>query len=89
MLRRLSIRDVVLIEALDLDSSGLVPWWGPDHEHVTLHQILVHVSVETARHAGHADIIRESIDGATMYALMATAEGWPATDWLQPWTPAE
>jgi hypothetical protein len=24
-----------------------------------------------------------------MYALMAAAEGWPATDWLQPWTPAE
>jgi uncharacterized damage-inducible protein DinB len=52
------------IEALDLDSPGLVPWWGPDRQHVTLHQILVHVSVETARHAGHADIIREMIDGS-------------------------
>ena len=41
---------------------------------------------EIARHAGHADIVRESIDGATMYELMAGAEGWPATDWLQPWT---
>jgi uncharacterized damage-inducible protein DinB len=51
------------IETLDLDSPGLVPWWGPDR-HVTLHQILVHVSIETARHAGHADIIREMIDGS-------------------------
>ena len=36
-----------------------------------------------------ADIVRESIDGATMYALQAGAEGWPATEWLQPWTPAD
>ena len=41
-----------------------------------------------ACHAGHADIVRESIDGATMYELMAAAEGWPATDWLKPWEPA-
>lgn len=50
-------------------------------------QVLLHIVEETARHAGHADIVRESIDGATMYALMAGAEGWPATDWLQPWEP--
>ena len=42
---------------------------------------------ETARHAGHADIVRESIDGATAYPLMAAAEGWPATPWLTPWGP--
>lgn len=52
------------IEALDLESPGLVPWWPPERQHVTLHQILVHMMVETARHAGHADIIRERIDGA-------------------------
>lgn len=52
------------IEALDLDSPGTVPWWPPERHSVTLHQILVHVSVETGRHAGHADIIRELIDGA-------------------------
>ena len=63
-LHRISARHSdATIEALDLDSPGLVPWWGPDREHVTLHQILVHVTVETARHAGHADIIREMIDG--------------------------
>lgn len=51
------------IAALELDSPGLVPWWGPARRDVTLHQILVHMITETARHAGHADIIREGIDG--------------------------
>ena len=66
-----------------------VPWFPADVEAWTVRWVLLHLIEETARHAGHADIIRESIDGATMYALMAAAEGWPATDWLQPWTPAE
>lgn len=52
------------IEALDLDAPGVVPWWPPERRNVTLHQILVHVTAETARHAGHADIVRELIDGA-------------------------
>jgi uncharacterized damage-inducible protein DinB len=51
------------IEALPLDAPGDVPWWGPRRA-VTLQQILVHMCVETARHAGHADILRELIDGA-------------------------
>ena len=52
------------IEALPLDATGQVAWWHPDRNRVTLHQILVHVATETHRHAGHADIIRELIDGA-------------------------
>lgn len=52
------------IEALSLESPGLVPWWPPERQHVTLQQIMVHVSVEMARHAGHADILRELIDGS-------------------------
>ena len=36
---------------------------------------------ETARHTGHADIIRESLDGKTFYELMAAAEGWPVGAW--------
>jgi hypothetical protein len=52
------------INALPLDAVGHVPWW-PDHRsQVTLHQILVHVIAETHRHAGHADVVRELIDGA-------------------------
>jgi len=41
-----------------------VPWWPEDSRHPTLHTLLVHTIQETARHAGHADIIREAIDGA-------------------------
>ncbi|HEX2152577.1 MAG TPA: DinB family protein [Acidimicrobiia bacterium] len=51
------------IDTLDLDSPGLVPWWPPEHRNVTLHLVLIHMAIETARHAGHADIVREMIDG--------------------------
>ena len=52
------------IADLPLDAIGRVPWW-PDHRNqVTLHEILVHMIAETNRHAGHADIVRELIDGA-------------------------
>jgi uncharacterized damage-inducible protein DinB len=52
------------IEALPLDALGRVPWWPDDRNPVTLHRILVHMTAETNRHAGHADIVRELIDGA-------------------------
>ncbi len=51
------------IETLPLDAPGQVPWWRPTGREVTLHRILVHVLAETHRHAGHADIVRELIDG--------------------------
>ena len=51
------------ISSLPLDTPGHVPWWGSQGD-VTLYQILVHVIAETSRHAGHADIVRELIDGA-------------------------
>ncbi|PSL01803.1 uncharacterized protein DUF664 [Haloactinopolyspora alba] len=51
------------IDALNLDAAGHVSWWRPARRDVTLHQILVHMIVETSRHAGHADILREQIDG--------------------------
>lgn len=59
------------IEALDLDARGHVPWWG-EHGDVTLHTILVHVATETHRHAGHADIVRELIDGAVGLRVEST-----------------
>ena len=52
------------IDALPLDAVGHVPWWPADRNEVTLHHVLVRVATETARHAGHADIVRELIDGA-------------------------
>ena len=65
------------------------PWMPSDPEGYSARWILLHIMEELARHAGHADIIREQIDGATMYALMAGIEGWPETEWLKPWRPAE
>lgn len=53
------------IEELDLDAEGRVPWWPAGRDVVTLHQVLVHVLAETSRHAGHADIVRELVDGAS------------------------
>jgi uncharacterized damage-inducible protein DinB len=51
------------ISALALDATGHVPWWPPEHSEVTLRRILLHMTTETHRHAGHADIVRELIDG--------------------------
>jgi len=49
------------IEALPIDAPGTVPWWGDTP--VTLQLILVHMLAELNHHAGHADIVRELIDG--------------------------
>lgn len=54
----------VTIETLGLDKIGRVPWWPEERREVTLMTILVHVIAETNRHAGHADIVRELVDGA-------------------------
>ena len=45
-----------------MDAVGQVWWWGDAT--VTLHHVLVHVTADTQRHAGHADIVRELIDGS-------------------------
>ena len=61
--RRVWVHSDATIGALAVDSPGHVPWWPrPD---VMLFNVLVHVLTETARDAGHADIMREQIDGAT------------------------
>lgn len=65
-------------DALELDAVGRVPWWPDDRSEVTLHRILVHMIAETHRHAGHADIIRELIDGSA--GLRAGASSLPTTD---------
>ena len=50
------------IETLPLDAPGRVPWWQPGRQDVTLHHVIVHVCVDLARHAGHADVMREQHD---------------------------
>jgi hypothetical protein len=52
------------IDALPLDAIGHVPHWPADRAEVTLHRILVHMIAETHRHAGHADLVRELVDGS-------------------------
>jgi hypothetical protein len=59
--RAWELADATITE-LPLDAVGRVPWWGDGA--VTLHSVLVHVTAETQRHAGHADIVRELIDGS-------------------------
>jgi uncharacterized damage-inducible protein DinB len=66
-----------------------VPWFPDDVDAWSVRWVLLHLIQETARHAGHADLVRESLDGATAFPLMAAAEGWPATPWLQPWAPGD
>jgi hypothetical protein len=58
-----AVGDAAIAE-LPLDAPGTVPWWSPAGRHTTLHRVLVHVVAETHRHAGHADIVRELVDGA-------------------------
>ena len=61
--RRVWAHGDATVAALDLDAVGTVPWWPPERATVTLHTVLVHLTAETHRHVGHADILREMIDG--------------------------
>lgn len=70
------------IEQLPLDAPGRVQWWRPETSSVTLQQILVHVIYDLARHAGQADILRETHDGAIGWQADNTnippGYDWPA-----------
>jgi uncharacterized damage-inducible protein DinB len=81
-----------LDEALPLDEPVPVPrdspWFRQDIGAWSVRWVLFHILEEASRHAGHADIVREHLDGATMYELLAAVEGWPETPWLKPWRPA-
>lgn len=63
------------------------PWFPSDVGAWSLRFVLLHLVEEVARHAGHADILREHVDGATWYGLMAAREGLDLGPWVQPWTP--
>ena len=81
-----------IVETADLDAAVPVPrdapWFPKDVDAWSVRWVVFHMIEELARHAGQGDVIRESIDGATMYELLAGLEGWPETDWLKPFTPA-
>lgn len=61
--RRVWAHSETTLETVPLDGTGQVAWWPADRNTVTLHRILLHLISETHRHAGHADIVRELIDG--------------------------
>jgi uncharacterized damage-inducible protein DinB len=88
--RAMSATDAVIDAVDDLDRIVRVPEgtrWAPPDIEWSVRWVLLHLIHETARHAGHADIIRESIDGATALPLMATVEGWEPRRTITPWTP--
>jgi uncharacterized protein DUF664 len=74
-----------IVNALpDLDVTVPVPdapWFPKDVKAWSARWVLLHVIEELARHAGHADIIRESIDGSNAFVLMAKSEG-DNPEWL-------
>jgi uncharacterized damage-inducible protein DinB len=76
--RRACAHSDATIRTLPLDGIGSVPWWPADRSTVTLHQILIHMIAETHRHTGHADIVRELIDGAA--GLRKGNENLPSMD---------
>ena len=65
------------------------PWYPTDVDAWSVRWVLLHLVEETARHAGHADIVRETVDGATCWELLAALQGWAGNEWLQPWRPRE
>jgi hypothetical protein len=82
-------KSLQLVETADLDAEvpvpDDVPWFPKDLDAWSVRWVILHVINELARHAGHADIIRESIDGATMYELIAGLENWEPRPWVTPW----
>ena len=66
---------------IDLDATMVVPDCGGivfENPNWTVRRVILHITEAMARHAGLADIIRESTDGATLYQLLAAREGWSA-----------
>ncbi|SBS75876.1 conserved hypothetical protein [uncultured Mycobacterium sp.] len=90
-LNRQNAASLRLVESADLDAAVPVPrdapWFPRDVDAWSARWVFEHLITELARHAGHADIIRESIDGATMYELVAAAEHMEPQPWLMPWQP--
>lgn len=82
-------RTLQLVDTADLDAAVPVPrdapWFPTDLDTWSVRWVLLHVINELARHSGQADIIRESIDGATMYELIAASENWEPKPWITPW----
>jgi uncharacterized damage-inducible protein DinB len=80
------------VRRLDLATAVPVPeapWFPRDVEAWSVRWVWWHLMEELSRHAGHGDIVRETIDGASMYPLVAARDGLPDLPWLEAWKPAE
>jgi hypothetical protein len=88
------VRDQYLAAIAAVDPSAPTteppsPWYGIfDARSANARYYLVHQIEEMARHAGHADIIREELDGMAVPAIMLSEAGAPANDFFQPYVPA-
>lgn len=86
-------RYLAALDTLDPDeviTAPPKPWEGITESHECSRRLsLVHHVEEFARHAGHADIIREQLDGATALPLRMAVEHIPGNDYVQPWEPAQ
>lgn len=86
------VRYLAAVAALDPDEVFTVaakPWEGITDERPASRRLtLIHHVEEFARHAGHADILREQLDGATALPLRMAVEGIPGNAYAQPWQPA-
>jgi uncharacterized damage-inducible protein DinB len=76
--RRVWSHSDATVDALPLDAVGHVPWWDEESREPSLHRVLTHVVAEVNRHAGHADLVRELIDGQV--GLRPSAPSLPRHD---------
>ena len=80
------------LAAVDPDSPTVeppAPWFGIfDARPANARYYVVHQVEEMARHAGHADIIREQVDGVSIPQIVLSEAGAPANDFFQPYAPA-
>jgi predicted enzyme related to lactoylglutathione lyase/uncharacterized damage-inducible protein DinB len=80
------------VRRLDLDTPVPVPdapWFPKDVAAWSVRWVWWHLVEELTRHAGHGDIVRETLDGATMYSLVAARDGLPDLPWLPAWKPTD
>lgn len=80
------------VRRLDLNTPVPVPdapWLPQDVEAWSVRWVWWHLMGELTRHAGHGDIVRETVDGATTYPLVAARDGLPDLPWLTAWKPVD
>ena len=80
------------VRRLDLSTPVPVPdapWFPKDVEAWNVRWVWWHLMEELSRHAGHGDIVRETVDGATMFSLVAARDGLPDLPWLPAWKPVD